>query len=64
MNDEPETITIRDVWREVRKLREDLNGRVDSLEQWRAYVSGITKATLKIMGGAAVVAGVLWRIIF
>ena len=66
MTDEPKNITLRDIWLEVVALRKDFNGRVDSLEQWRAYVKGVTKATLKILAGAAgavTVAGIVWQII-
>ena len=41
-----------------------MDERVDKLEQWKARVGGITIATLKIMGGATVVGGLIWRFVF
>ena len=66
MTDEPKNITLRDIWLEVVELRKDFNGRVDSLEQWRAFVNGVTKATLKIgaiVGGVVAIAGIIWQIV-
>ena len=45
----------------VDKKFDKVDGRVDKLEQWRAKVAGITLAALKIMGGTATLAVILWQ---